>query len=115
MPESLPREHRHHELSEAERVCQGCGRLRIDIGADKSEQLDYWPSSLFVIDHFVHKYVCPCCSRRAHNAQGQQPQPCSRSSRRRGFLPASYRSSLLGDIKTPYGACHRARMRGWRG
>jgi transposase len=75
MPESLPREARHHELSEAERVCQGCGRLRIDIGADKSEQLDYRPASLFVIEHFVHKYVCPCCGRQSLNGQGQQPRP----------------------------------------
>jgi transposase len=75
MPEGLPREPRHHELSEAERVCRGCGRLRIDIGADKSEQLDYRPASLFVVEHFVHKYVCPCCSRRSLNGQGQQPQP----------------------------------------
>src|SRR5262245_33830016 len=67
LPEELPREPRHHELSEAERVCQGCGRLRIDIGADKSEQLDYRPASLFVVEHFVHKYVCPCCSRRSLN------------------------------------------------
>src|SRR5262245_27001076 len=44
MPESLPREPRHHELSEAERVCQGCGRLRIGIGTDRSEQLDYRPA-----------------------------------------------------------------------
>src|SRR5262245_5032650 len=65
MPEGLPREARHHELPEAERVCQGCGRLRIDIGADKSEQLDYRPASLFVVEHFVHKYVCPCCRRRS--------------------------------------------------
>jgi transposase len=58
MPEHLPREPRHHELSEAERVCQGCGQLRIDIGVDRSEQLDYRPASLFVVEHFVHKYVC---------------------------------------------------------
>src|SRR4029077_20996066 len=64
LPENLPREPRHYELSEAERVCQGCGRLRIDIGTDKSEQLDCRPVSLIVIDHFVHKYVCPCCSKR---------------------------------------------------
>src|SRR5262245_3497957 len=75
MPEGLPREPRHHELSEAERVCRGCGRLRIDIGADKSEQLDYRPASLFIVEHYVHKYVCPCCSRRSLNGQGQQPQP----------------------------------------
>src|SRR5262245_31981723 len=69
LPDTLPREPRHHELSEAERVCQGCGRVRIDIGADKSEQLDYRPASLFVIEHFVHKYVCPCCSRQSLNTQ----------------------------------------------
>jgi transposase len=75
LPEGLPREPRHHELPEAERVCRGCGRVRIDIGADKSEQLDYRPASLIVIEHFVHKYVCPCCSRQSLHAQGQQPEP----------------------------------------
>jgi hypothetical protein len=64
LPENLPRESRHYKLSEAERVCQGCGQVRIDIGVDRSEQLDYRPASLFVIEHFVHKYVCPCCNRR---------------------------------------------------
>jgi transposase len=75
MPESLPREPRHHELSEAERICQHCGRLRLDIGVDRSEQLDYRPASLFVIEHFVHKYACPCCSRQPGNAPGHQSQP----------------------------------------
>jgi transposase len=84
LPEHLPREPRHHELSEAERACQGCGRLRIDIGADKSEQLDYRPASLLVIEHFVHKYVCPCCSRRPLDAQGQQSRPGQES----GPMPA---------------------------
>ena len=62
LPDNLPREPRHHELSEAERVCPGCGQMRIDIGTDQSEQLDYRPASLFVVEHFVHKYACPCCS-----------------------------------------------------
>ncbi len=74
MPESLPREPRHHELPEAERVCRRCGRLRIDIGTDRSEQLDYRPASLFVVEHYVHKYVCPCCSRQSANVQEQQPE-----------------------------------------
>jgi transposase len=79
LPENLPREPRHHELSEAERVCQGCGQQRIDIGADKSEQLDYRPASLIVIEHFVHKYVCPCCGKRQSQSQGQQAQPAPQS------------------------------------
>src|SRR6516164_7498908 len=72
MPENLPREPRHYELSEAERLCPGCGQLRIDIGVDKSEQLDYRPASLIVIEHIVHKYACPCCSRQSPQAQVQQ-------------------------------------------
>jgi hypothetical protein len=75
MPENLPREPRHHELSQAERVCQGCGQVRIDIGTDRSEQLDYRPASLIVIENFVHKYVCPCCSKQRAQAAGQQRPP----------------------------------------
>jgi transposase len=75
LPENLPREPRHHELSEAERVCPGCSGVRIDIGVDRSEQLDYRPASLIVIEHFVHKYVCPSCSKQRVQAEGQQPQP----------------------------------------
>jgi transposase len=72
LPDNLPREPRHHELSEAERTCPACGRIHVDIGTDRSEQLDYRPASLFVIEHFVHKYVCPCCSKQRAQAPGQQ-------------------------------------------
>jgi transposase len=79
LPENLPRDPRHHELSEAERVCQGCGQMRIDIGVDKSEQLDYRPASLFVVEHFVHKYVCPGCAKRPSQAHEQQTHPTQES------------------------------------
>jgi transposase len=49
--------------------------VRIDIGVDRSEQLDYRPASLIVIEHFVHKYVCPCCSKHRAHAEGQQRPP----------------------------------------
>jgi transposase len=75
LPDNLPREPQHHELSEAERTCPACGQVRVDIGTDRSEQLDYRPASLFVVEHFVHKYACPCCSRRLAPAQGQQARP----------------------------------------
>jgi transposase len=83
LPDNLPREPRHHELPEAARVCAGCGQVRVDIGTDKSEQLEYRPASLIVIEHFVHKYVCPCCSQRPpHTPEqpghpGQESQPMS--------------------------------------
>jgi hypothetical protein len=72
LPDNLPREARHYELSEAERVCPCCRQVRIDIGVEKSEQLDYRPASLLVIEHIVHKYACPCCSRQSPPAQVQQ-------------------------------------------
>jgi transposase len=75
LPETLPRESRHHELPEAARICSGCGQVRIDIGVDQSEQLEYRPASLFVIEHFVHKYVCPCCRPLPAAAPGQHGRP----------------------------------------
>jgi transposase len=75
LPESLPREARHHELSAAERACPVCGQMRADIGADRSEQLDYRPASLFVVEHIVHKYACPCCSKQRSQALGPQAHP----------------------------------------
>jgi transposase len=75
LPDNLPREPRHHELSLAERVCPGCGLVRVDIGTDRSEQLDYRPASLFVVEHFVHKYVCPCCSKQRSQAPGRPAHP----------------------------------------
>jgi transposase len=75
LPPNLPRKPRHHELTEAERLCAGCGQTRVDIGTDKSEQLDYRPASLFVIEHFVHKYVCPQCSKAARTTAGQEAPP----------------------------------------
>ena len=70
LPENLPRVTEHHVLTEAERICPGCGQQREEIGVDKSEQLDYKPASLFVIEHIVHKYTCVCCSKGQ-----QQPLP----------------------------------------
>jgi transposase len=75
LPDNLPREPRHHELSQVERVCPACGQVRVDIGTDRSEQLDYRPASLFVVEHFVHKYVCPCCSKQRSQAPGRAAHP----------------------------------------
>jgi transposase len=72
LPADLHREARHHQLTEAERTCSTCGALRIDIGVDTSEQLEYRPASLFVVEHLIHKYVCPGCSRRP---TAQAPTP----------------------------------------
>jgi transposase len=79
LPADLPRQRREHVLTEAERLCPGCGRLRIDIGVQTSEQLEYRPASMVVIEHVVHKYTCPCCNQRGPAPSavlpGGQPSP----------------------------------------
>jgi transposase len=64
LPEHLPRRVVQHELTEAERLCP-CGRVRVPIGVQTSEQLDWQPASLFVWEHRVHKYACPACAARS--------------------------------------------------
>jgi transposase len=72
LPDNLPRRPVHHELSAAERICI-CGQVRVDIGTDVSEQLDWQPASFFVHQHHVHKYACPRCARP--DAAAETPTP----------------------------------------
>ena len=56
----LRRDRRVYELTEDERRCP-CGGLCEKFGDEVSEQLDYIPASLFVIEHVRTKYACPKC------------------------------------------------------
>jgi transposase len=73
LPDNLPRRPLHHELCEAERICV-CGHQRVDIGTDVSEQLDWQPASVFIVEHFIHKYACPHC--RGKSADELMTAPC---------------------------------------
>lgn len=64
----LRREQVMHELSEAERCCPECGTLRIQIGAERSEQFEYVPASLFVVEHVRCTYACPHCEAQVVTA-----------------------------------------------
>ena len=71
LPKNLRRERIDYTLSEAERLCPCCGLLRHEIGVDISNQLDYQPASLFVVEHAEHSYACSACQGqvvRAHKA-----------------------------------------------
>jgi transposase len=72
LPADLPRQPVHHLLGEAERLCR-CGQLRLDIGTDASEQVDWQPASVFVWQHLVHKYLCPSCGRKSVEAAMEKP------------------------------------------
>ena len=73
LPEHLPRERVEHDLAEPEKPCPCCGRMRTRIGAETSEQLDYRPASLFVVEHVRHTYACGVCSRAGDPADGRRP------------------------------------------
>jgi transposase len=75
LPAHLPRDRRVYELSEAERACGHCGQLRVVIGQETSEQLDYQPASLLVIEHVRLTYACPCCERRRRAGDAAAPTP----------------------------------------
>jgi transposase len=73
LPDHLPRERVEVDLAEAEKACPCCGILRVRIGAETSEQLDYRPASLFVIQRVRHTYACAACSRTADPADDPPP------------------------------------------
>src|SRR5262245_47980292 len=73
LPGHLPRERVEFDLSEAEKACPCCGKPRVRIGAETSEQLDYRPASLFVVQRVRHSYACPTCSRTADPADEPTP------------------------------------------
>lgn len=56
----LRRDRRVYVLDDNERRCP-CGGLCEKFGEEVSEQLDYIPASLFVIEHVRTKYACPQC------------------------------------------------------
>jgi transposase len=58
----LPRIQMTYELPESERTC-ACGDTLIEIGAQISEQLDYRPAKVQVLQHVRKKYACPGCQQ----------------------------------------------------
>jgi transposase len=76
LPQNLPRVPVVHELTEAERRCPGCGEPRVQISTECSEQLDYKPASLFVVEHRRCTYACPHCEGHVITAdKPAQPIP----------------------------------------
>jgi transposase len=68
LPDSLPRLRVVHDVPEQQRACPECGQERHKIGEDISEQLDYQPASLFVIEHVRCSYACPHCQGQVTTA-----------------------------------------------
>jgi transposase len=61
LPASLPRKRVVHDVLSEQLPCPDCGILRIKIGEEVREQLEYVPASLIVIQHVRPKYACKAC------------------------------------------------------
>lgn len=65
LPADLPRQKVIHDLPEDQKPCPCCGKTRYVIGQETSEQLDYVPAKLTVIEHVRLKYACRACEANA--------------------------------------------------
>jgi len=84
LPSDLPREQRIYDLAEAEKIC-ACGCTLTYITDEKSEQLEYIPAKIFVIEHVKKKYVCKQCEETIKTAK-MPLQPIPRSIAGSGLL-----------------------------
>jgi transposase len=68
LPADLPRVPRIYDLDDAEKIC-ACGCELTYITDEKSEQLEYIPAKIFVIEHIKKKYACKKCEETIKTAK----------------------------------------------
>jgi transposase len=121
LPEGLPRKRVEYPLPDAELPCPDCGRPRIKIGEETSEQLEYVPSSLLVIVHARFRYACRACQEHVALAD-KPPQPIDKGLPGPGLLAQTITSKFsdhlplyrLEDIFARHGVeLSRATLCGW--
>lgn len=80
LPKHLPRERIEYTLSAAECLCGNCGESLTRIGEEVSEQLDFVPARLKVLEHARAKYACGCESGVVTAPMPAPPLPKSNAS-----------------------------------
>jgi transposase len=100
LPDHLPREIIHHELSDEQRACPCCGKTRCEIGSEVSEQLEFIPASLKVVQHHRRKYACRSCEENVVIAS-KPPQPIAKGLPGPGLLAQTVLSKY-GDYLPLY-------------
>lgn len=98
LPEHLERIEIEHDL--ADKSCPACGHERSRIGAEISEQLEYFPANFKVLKHIRHKYACTKCDHEGYHPNIQSakkpPQPIDKGLAGPSLL-AYVAVSKLGD------------------
>jgi transposase len=69
LPEHLERRVVLHDLTEAEKLCPCCGKSRVCIGEQATEQLDLEPARFFVLRTVKKSYACQHCDPTAVPAE----------------------------------------------
>jgi transposase len=69
LPADLPREPKLIDLPEDQKPCPCCGKMRVKIGQEVSEKLDWVPAKVKVIQTVRPKYACPDCDAAGMGAQ----------------------------------------------
>jgi transposase len=70
----LPRRRVEYPVGPEGKVCSDCGAEKVKIGEDVSEEIEYQPASVFVIEHVKPKYACRRCENGVTTAKAP-PRP----------------------------------------
>jgi transposase len=101
----LRRELRRYELTAAERLCPECGHERQEAGVETTNQFDYKPAEVFVIEHQRVKYACRCCEGHVVLAP-KPPQPIDKGLPGPGLL-----AQIIVDKYQDHIPLHRSEQR----
>lgn len=98
LPAHLRREQKIHDLDDSQKVCDCCGEALKRIGEEKSEQLNYIPASLYVVEHIRYKYGCvnKACEQTVVTADKSGDGPIAKGLAGAGLL-AQVMVSKYGD------------------
>jgi transposase len=86
IPAHLPREQKIYDLEASQKTCACCGEPLQKIGEDKTEQLNYKPASLYVIEHIRYKYACKSCQETIVTADKNTYEPIEKGLAGPGLL-----------------------------
>jgi transposase len=73
----LPKEEKIYDLTSEEKICSCCGKEMKKIGEDISEQIEYIPAIVKVIQHICPKYSCHSCNIIKSAKKSESPIPKS--------------------------------------
>jgi len=77
LPQELPKRILYHDIPDSEKICH-CGECLLRIGTDITQQLEYIPAKVQILEHVKYKYACKKCEQTILTAK-LPPQPIPKS------------------------------------